>query len=100
MGPSLLLLGPITYASFLELVNIALLFCYNMHVIDNKEKAMNKYLIAFRCSDTRSRIVEAPNASAACGLCIEKIKTYEQISDWKAEQLIYGCGLKLVKWPF
>ena len=61
---------------------------------------MNKYLIAFRCSDARSRIVEAPNASAACGLCTEKIETYEQISDWKAEQLIYGCGLKLVKWPF
>ena len=100
MGPSLLLLGPITYASFLELVNIALLFCYNMHVIDNKEKQMNKYLIVFRSSNTRSRIVEAPNASAACNLCIEKIKTYEQISDWKAEQLIYGCGLKLVKWPF
>ena len=58
---------------------------------------MNKYLIAFRCSDTSSRIVEAPNASAACGLCIEKIETYEQISDQKADQLIYGCGLKLVK---
>ena len=100
MGPSLLLLGPITYASFLELVNIALLFCYNMHVIDNKEKQMNKYLIAFRCSNTRSRIVEAPNASAACNLCIEKIKTYEQISDRMAEQLSYGFGLKLVKWPF
>ena len=61
---------------------------------------MDKYLIAFRCSDTRSRIVEAPNTSAACNLCIEKIETYEQISDWKAEQLIYGCGLKLVKWSF
>ncbi len=47
---------------------------------------MNKYLIAFRCSDTSSRIVEAPNASAACGLCIEKIETYEQISDQKADQ--------------
>lgn len=33
MGPSLLLLGSITYASFLELVNIALLLCYNMHVM-------------------------------------------------------------------
>ena len=58
---------------------------------------MNKYLIAFHGSDTSSRIVEAPNASAACGLCIEKIETYEQISDQKADQLIYGCGLKLVK---
>ena len=58
---------------------------------------MNKYLIAFRCSDTSSRIVEAPNASAACGLCIEKIETYEQISDQKADQLICGLGLKLVK---
>ena len=58
---------------------------------------MNKYLIAFRCSDTSSRIVEAPNASAACGLCIEKIETYEQISDQKADQLSYGCGLKLVR---
>ena len=61
---------------------------------------MNKYLIIFRGSNTRSRIVEAPNASMACGLCIEKIKTYEQISDRMAEQLIYGFGLKLVKWPF
>ena len=58
---------------------------------------MNKYLIAFRCSDTSSRIVEAPNASAACNLCIEKIETYEQISDQKADQLICGLGLKLVK---
>ena len=58
---------------------------------------MNKYLIAFHGSKNHSHIVEAPNASAACGLCIEKIETYEQISDWKAEQLIYGCGLKLVK---
>ena len=58
---------------------------------------MNKYRIAFRCSDTSSRIVEAPNASAACGLCIEKIETYEQISDQKADQLICGLGLKLVK---
>ena len=40
---------------------------------------MNKYLITFRGSNTRSRIVEAPNASAACGLCIDKIETYEQI---------------------
>ena len=61
---------------------------------------MNKYLIAFRGSKNHSRIIEAPNALAACSLCIEKIETYEQISDWKAEQLIYGCGLKLVKWPF
>ena len=61
---------------------------------------MNKFLIGFLGSKNHSRIVEAPNASAACGLCIEKIKTYEQISDWKAEQLIYGCGLKLVKWPY
>ena len=59
---------------------------------------MNKYLIAFRCSNTHSRIVEAPNASAACNLCIEKIETYEQISDKLAEQLICGFGLKLVKW--
>ena len=58
---------------------------------------MNKYLIAFRCSDTSSRIVEAPNAAAACGLCIEKIETYEQISDQKADQLICGLGLKLDK---
>ena len=57
---------------------------------------MNKYLIIFRGSNAHSRIVEAPNASAACDLCIEKIETYEQISDWKAEQLIYGFGLKLV----
>ena len=61
---------------------------------------MNKYLIIFRGSNTRSRIVEAPNALMACGLCIEKIETYEQISDRMAEQLIYGFGLKLVKWPF
>lgn len=61
---------------------------------------MNKYLIAFRCSDTSSRIVEAPNASAACGLCIDKIETYEQISDKLAEQLICDFGLKLVKWPY
>ena len=61
---------------------------------------MNKYLIVFRGSKNHSRIVEAPNASAACGLCIEKIETYERISDWKAEQLIYGCSFKLVKWPF
>ena len=58
---------------------------------------MNKYLIIFRGSNTRSRIVEAPNASAAFGLCIEKIETYEQISDQKADQLICGLGLKLVK---
>ena len=61
---------------------------------------MNKYLIIFRGSNIRSRIVEAPNASAACSLCIDKIETYEQISDRMAEQLIYGFGLKLVKWPF
>ena len=61
---------------------------------------MNKYLIIFRGSETRSRIVEAPNASAACNLCIEKIETYEQLSDKLAEQLIYDFGLKLVKWPF
>ena len=61
---------------------------------------MNKYLIIFRGSKNHSRIVEAPNASAACGLCIEKIETCEQISDWKAEQLVYGLGFKLVKWPF
>ena len=61
---------------------------------------MNKYLIVFRGSKNHSRIVEAPNASAACGLCIEKIETYEQISDQKADQLICGLGLKLVKWPF
>lgn len=61
---------------------------------------MNKYLIIFRDSNVHSRIVEAPNASAACSLCIEKIETYEQISDWKADQLIYGFGLKFVKWPF
>ena len=61
---------------------------------------MNKYFIIFRDSNVHSRIVEAPNASAACSLCIEKIETYEQISDWKAEQLVYGLGLKLVKWPF
>ena len=61
---------------------------------------MNKYLIIFRGSNTRSRIVEAPNASAACNLCIDKIETYEQISDWMADQLIYGFGLKFVKWPF
>ena len=61
---------------------------------------MNKYLIIFRGSNTHSRIVEAPNASAACGLCIDKIEKYEQISDHMAEQLIYGFGIKLVKWPF
>ena len=61
---------------------------------------MNKYLIIFRGSNTRSRIVEAPNASAACNLCIEKIETYEQISDKLAEQLIYDFGLKFVKWPY
>lgn len=61
---------------------------------------MNKYLIIFRDSNVHSRIVEAPNASAACSLCIEKIETYEQISDWKADQLIYGFGLKFVKWSF
>ena len=64
---------------------------------------MNKYLIIFRGSNTRytrSRIVEAPNASAACGLCIDKIEKYEQISDHMAEQLIYGFGIELVKWPF
>ena len=61
---------------------------------------MNKYLIIFRGSNTRSRIVEAPNASAACNLCIEKIETYEQLSDKLAEQLIYDFGLKLVKWPY
>ena len=61
---------------------------------------MNKYLIVFRGSKKHSRIVEAPNASAACGLCIEKIEKYEQISDWLAEQLVYGFGLKLVKWPY
>ena len=32
--------------------------------------------------------------------CIDKIEKYEQISDWLAEQLIYGFGLKLVKWPY
>ena len=61
---------------------------------------MNKYLIIFRSSNTRSRIVEAPNASAACNLCIDKIETYEQISDKLAEQLIYDFGVKLVKWPY
>ena len=61
---------------------------------------MNKYLITFRGSEPRARIVEAPDATAACGLCIEKIATWEHISDWKAEQLIYGCGLKFVKWPY
>ena len=61
---------------------------------------MNKYLIIFRGSNTHSRIVEAPNASAACGLCIDKIEKYEQISDRMAEQLIYGFGIELVKWPF
>ena len=61
---------------------------------------MNKYLIVFRGSNIRSRIVEAPNASMACNLCIDKIETYEQISDRMAEQLIYGFGLKLVKWPY
>ena len=61
---------------------------------------MNKYLIIFRDSNVHSRIVEAPNASAACSLCIEKIETYEQISDWKADQLIYGFGFNFVKWPF
>ena len=61
---------------------------------------MNKYLIIFRGSNTHSRIVEAPNASAACGLCIDKIETYEQISDKLAEQLICDFGLKLVKWPY
>ena len=61
---------------------------------------MNKYLIIFSDSNVHSRIIEASNASMACGLCIEKIKTYEQISDRMAEQLIYGFGLKLVKWPF
>ena len=61
---------------------------------------MNKYLIVFRGSKTRSRIVEAPNASAACGLCIDKIETYEQISDKLAEQLSYDVGLKLVEWPY
>ena len=61
---------------------------------------MKKYLIIFSDSNVHSRIVEAPNASMACGLYIEKIKTYEQISDWMAEQLIYGYGFKLVKWPF
>ena len=61
---------------------------------------MNKYLIVFRGSNTRSRIVEAPNASAACGLCIDEIETYEQISDKLAEQLMCDCGLKLVKWPY
>ena len=61
---------------------------------------MNKYLIIFRGANTRSRIVEAPNASAACNLCIDKIETYEQISDKLAEQLIYDFGLKLVKWPY
>ena len=57
---------------------------------------MNKYLIAFRCSDTSSRIVEAPNASAACGLCIEKIETYEQISDQKLVLLSFQSPKKLL----
>ena len=61
---------------------------------------MNKFLIIFRGSKNHSRIVEAPNASAACGLCIDKIETYEQISDKLAEQLICDFGLKLVKWPY
>ena len=61
---------------------------------------MNKYLIIFRGSNTRSRIVEAPNTSMACNLCIDKSETYEQISDKLAEQLIYDFGLKFVKWPF
>jgi len=61
---------------------------------------MNKYLIMFRGSEPHARIVEAPDATAACGLCIEKIATWEKISDWKAEQLIYGCGLEFVKWPY
>ena len=61
---------------------------------------MNKYLIIFRGSNTRSRIVEAPNASAACGLCIDEIEKYERMSDHMAEQLIYGFGIKFVKWPF
>lgn len=61
---------------------------------------MYKYLITFRGSEPRSRIVEAPDATAACGMCIEKIETWEHISDQKAEQLICGCGLKLVKWPY
>lgn len=60
---------------------------------------MNKYLIMFRDSKPHARIVEAPDATAACGMCIEKIATWEKISDWKAEQLIYGWGIKLVKWP-
>ena len=61
---------------------------------------MNKYLIIFRGSNTHSRIVEAPNASMACNLCIDKIETYEQISDKLVEQLICDFGLKLVKWPY
>ena len=60
---------------------------------------MNKYLIMFRGSEPRARIVEAPDATAACSLCIEKIATWEKISDSKAEQLICS-GVKFVKWPF
>ena len=61
---------------------------------------MNKYLITFRGSNTHSRIVEAPNAQVACGLCIEKIETWEQISDRKFKLLYNGYGAEFVKWPY
>ena len=61
---------------------------------------MNKYLITFSGSKSRTRIVEAPDATAACGLCIEKIETWEQISEHMFESLHYGCGLTFVKWPY
>ena len=57
---------------------------------------MNKYLIIFRGSNTHSRIVEAPNASMACNLCIDKIETYEQISDQKLVLLSFQSPKKLL----
>jgi hypothetical protein len=59
---------------------------------------MKNYLVTFY--NQPSIIVEAPNSTAALGLCIGKIATYEEISGSRKMILVDSCGLKFVKWPF
>jgi hypothetical protein len=59
---------------------------------------MKYYLITFYKQP--SIVVEAPNSTAALGLCISKIATYEEISDSRKTILVDMFGLKFVKWPF
>ena len=59
---------------------------------------MNNYLVTFY--NQPSIIVEAPNSTAALGLCIGRIFTYAEISDSRKTSMIDMFGLKFVKWPF